>query len=222
MSSMKFDYSGLNAYGNMLYRQYLEEIGEIPKTTQTETTSVQKTTSVPQTNSRWEIKSITQNWRIVRKFLEEGKVNVKENAVLTRYGVEYHVDFEFKFTYDWSNGMDGYNFKITSISRNDSKNITEGTKEYIALLIKRHINDIEYCFSSNPFCNKMTTKEIAEEIAVEAMRSIKKSIIKGEITPEELTVLKLFITEEEQKPIEEQAAIEERKAIKKLIEKKNS
>ena len=89
---------------------------------------------------------------------------------------------------------------------------------------KQHKVNMDYindCFSSNLICNKMTVKEIAEEIAVDAMRSFKKSIIKGEITPEELTLLKLFITEEEQKPIEEQAAIEERKAIKELIEKKN-
>lgn len=107
------------------------------------TGSPAKATGAPKKSGKWEFKSITDNWRIVRKFLEKGKVNVKENAVLTRYGVEYDVDFEFTFQYDWSNGMDGYNFKITSISRNDSKEITEGTKEYIAKLIQRHINNIE-------------------------------------------------------------------------------
>ena len=110
------------------------------------TSSPTKATGAPKKSGKWEFKSITENWRIVLKYLEEGKVNAKENAVLTRYGVEYDVDFEFTFHYDWSNGMEGDFFEITDISRNDSKEITEGTKQYIAKLIQLHINNIEHCF----------------------------------------------------------------------------
>ena len=145
MSSTQSDYPALNAYGNMLYRQYLEEIGEIPKTTQTETTSVPKTTGVQKTkktnpNSRWEFKSITQKWIQFLQDCEDfhGYETTNEQAVLTRYGVEYTVKFDLAFDQCYvNNGTNIDEPEITHISRSDGKEITEGTKKYIGYLIYR-------------------------------------------------------------------------------------
>lgn len=93
--------------------------------------------------SNWQIVYMTQKWYQIIRCLDEGRCKTTETAIISKNGVEYHIKFNLYFRYDRYNGMDTEDPKITYISKNDIKDVTETEWMHIIQLIKQNYKKIQ-------------------------------------------------------------------------------
>jgi len=88
--------------------------------------------------SGFTVVSSSEIYKFIISCLDKGRATTKETLVLQKNGVEFQVQFNLSFTYDYSNGMDADEPQITSIQKSNEKKETASEINLIKLLIKQN------------------------------------------------------------------------------------
>ena len=79
--------------------------------------------------------STTEIYKNVIQYLDNGRATTPENIVLQKNGIKFEVEFNYSFTYDWSNGViaDEPEFDVT---KSNGKNVTATELSNIKKIIR--------------------------------------------------------------------------------------
>ena len=85
--------------------------------------------------SEYTLISTTEIYKNVIQYLDNGRATTPENIVLQKNGIKFEVDFNYSFTYDWSNGViaDEPEFDVT---KSDGKDVTDDELSDIEEIIR--------------------------------------------------------------------------------------
>lgn len=87
--------------------------------------------------SAFKVISSSEIYKIVLKYLDSGRASTPEVIIMEKNGVEFNISFNFRFTYDWSNGMNASKPEI-KIIKNNGKEPTALERKTIESYIETH------------------------------------------------------------------------------------
>jgi hypothetical protein len=68
--------------------------------------------------SSFKVISSSEIFKTLVKYMDRGDATTPEVIIMEKNGVEFNISFKFRFTYDWSNGMNASEPEITIIKSN--------------------------------------------------------------------------------------------------------